>query len=150
MLSFKMQARSNRAISIAPRMRFYVAEQRCQTGEVIDCERLPSRAVVNFESGNGRQNHTAVISHNEHGEYQVQYFDQNESRDVLQAACDEQLRSHIERRSSNQNNNQRNNQDNNNNNRVRHYDHHNRHNHNQNNNSNINQTITTSSASCPS
>lgn len=93
---------------MGPRMRFCVAEQRCQTGEVVDYERMSSCAVVNFESGSGRQNNTAVISHDGRGEYRVQYFDQNECRDVLQAAVDGQLRSHIERHSNNQNNNNNN------------------------------------------
>lgn len=87
-----------------PRMRFYICERDCQVGEIIDAERMSSHACVDFCSGRGRNNNTAVISHSENGEYTIQYYDQEETRDVMQAVHDGQLRSHIQRRKHNQHN----------------------------------------------
>lgn len=100
-----MQARPNQTISMRPRMRFYVCERDCQVGEVVDVERMSSNACVDFCTGRGRNCNTAVISHCENGQYNIQYYDMEESREVMRAMHDGQLRSHLQRRQNNNGNN---------------------------------------------
>lgn len=87
-------------------MRFYVCERDCQVGEVVDVERMSSNACVDFCSGRGRHCNTAVISHCENGQYNVQYYDMEESREIMQAMYDGQLKSHLQRRQNNNNHHQ--------------------------------------------
>lgn len=130
----------SQVISLRPRMRFYISEQECQVGEIIDIQRTSSYACVDFNNSRGRDN-TAVITHRENGEYTIQYCDQEESREVLQAVYDGQLRSHLQRRQNNNgnNNDHHNNHNNNNNNNNRLRNNGNGNNNNNNNNNNDDQ-----------
>lgn len=86
-------------------MRFYVCERDCQVGEVMDVECMSSMACVDFCNGRGRDCNTAVISHCETGQYNVQYYNMEESREVMQAMHDGRLRSHLQRSQNNNSNN---------------------------------------------
>lgn len=84
-----MLADSNSSISITPIMKFYVATSAYQAGTIVNFQTATKVAgLVDFSSGPGLGMNSAVVTHDQFGNFSTNYLSQGQAILALKAASD--------------------------------------------------------------
>ncbi|KAJ6001002.1 hypothetical protein N7481_001411 [Penicillium waksmanii] len=72
--AFKMLASNQTTTQIKPKMKFYISRTEYPASFIVDFTSISRNAgVVDFESGEGRNKHFAIVRYTKNGDFQVDY-----------------------------------------------------------------------------